>query len=90
MFHDDSDTNEEGIYLRSGIILWLNKRIRLVTRRESCSVIKNEDYELVPQLNDESCDKEEYHINSKDKEEVLDPYQTQGYDIHMTSHTSSV
>ena len=45
----------------------------------------------MPQLNDESFHKEEeYHINSKDKEEVLDPYQTQGYDIHTNPRTSLV
>ena len=59
MFQDDSDSDEEGGILRSGKIFWLNKRRRIVTRRESCSETGRGDCELVPQIDDDSCNEEE-------------------------------
>ena len=69
MFQVDSGIDEEGGRLRSGRIFRPNKRRRTATRRDICSVTRRGDYELVPQLDNESCDEEqEYQLISKDKE----------------------
>ena len=59
MFLADSETDEEGGHLRSVRRLWLGKRRRIAIGRESCSATGRGDYELVPQIDGESCDEEE-------------------------------
>ena len=59
MFPINSETKQEGGYLRSGRIFQSRKRIRTTPRRASCSATEERDYELVLHLNGESCDREE-------------------------------
>ena len=62
----DSDTDEEGGILRSGRILWSGKRRRTATTREICSATRRGEYDLVPLLDEEYCNKEEeYRLISK-------------------------
>ena len=64
-----SDTKEEGGLLRSVKRFHSNKRRRIATRREICSVTRMGDYELVPHLNKKYCDKEKYYCLISEGEE---------------------
>ena len=64
-----SDTKKEGGLLRSVKRFHSNNRRRIATRREICSVTRMGDYELVPHLNKESCDKEKYYRLFSEEEE---------------------
>ena len=61
MFLDGAETDEEGYLLRNGSRFCSGKRQRTMIGRESFNVTEREDYELVPHLNEESCDEEEEH-----------------------------
>ena len=58
-----------------------------MTRRESCSVTERGDYELVPQLDEDSYDEEEECQLILEEEEVPYLHQSQGCDVPMTPRT---
>ena len=88
---EEGETDEEWGFLRNGNIFCSRKRRRTEIRKQICATNTRRFYELVPHIDEDSYDREEYEEEYYQlilEKEPTNPPQTQVYDIPMTPRTS--